>query len=240
MEYNYYLGRKKSPFDERDYNLRDYIEKGGLLREVIKEKVWEFPSSPLNQEKTNHCVGFSMANFGINYPVFTPYKNSDGHDFYYKCKVIDGEPKSEDGSYIRSAAKVLREMKKIDSYAFAPDMSIIKYWILNRSPMIVGTVWTEEMFAPNQDNVIGIGGAIAGGHAYLLNEWRSDNYIGIQNSWGEYWGKNGKAYISAENFEKLFKYDGEAMAAVEIETSGTSPQKECFLIKVIKDLLKTG
>jgi glycogen synthase len=93
------------------------------------------------------------------------------------------------------------------------------------------------MFIVKKDNTINISGDIAGGHAYLLNEWRSDNYIGIQNSWGYDWGKNGKAYISASDFEKLFVYDGEALTAVELDSAtGTTVPHNCILIDIINNI----
>ena len=170
----------------------------------------------LDQGELPHCVGFSLAHFGINSPVNTMYTKQDGHSFYYKCKFIDQRPYVEEGTYIRSGAKVLMDAKRIDAYAFARNLHDIKWWLLNRGPLVMGTIWTLEMFTPDKDNIIRIGGEVVGGHAYLINEWRSDNYIGVQNSWGEYWGDKGKAYISAEDLERLFSYQGEAMTAIEL------------------------
>jgi len=226
----YGLGRKPSPPDKRDYKLETYIPREALIGMLVSEKtemVWDFPNKSLDQENTCHCCGFSMASFGINSPTNTMYTNQDGHDFYYLCKVIDGEPFQENGSYIRSAGKVLKNEGKINAYAFAFSMETIKWWLLNRGPLIVGTVWTENMFTPNEQNIIVPTGKIVGGHAYLLNEIITESeLLGIQNAWGEKWGKNGKAYISFDDFEKLFDYDGEVMTAVEI--SPTSMQKKSF------------
>jgi hypothetical protein len=226
MEFS--LGRFPSVFDARDYNLVTFMPKGILKLSAVTEKNWEFPSSPLNQETTNHCVGFSMADFGINLPIQDLYNNDIGHKFYYMCKEIDGDPANEEGSNIRSAAKVLKQVGRIEAYAFAPNIEAIKWWILNRSPMIVGTIWTEGMFTSNSDNIIEIAGKVAGGHAYLINEWTKGNYLGIQNSWGYNWGINGKAYISAVNFEKIFKYNGEAIAAVELPLVASESKKSCL------------
>jgi hypothetical protein len=230
------LGRNKSVFDKNDYNLKDFIPRNAYFT-TVSEKNWEFPVAPLNQEETPHCTGFSMANFGINYPTSTLYTDIDAHSFYYKCKEMDGEPNQENGSSIRTVAKVLKNTRRVSAYAFAPDMATIKWWLLNKGPLIVGTTWTSDMFIVKKDNTINIGDDIVGGHAYLLNEWRSDNYIGIQNSWGYDWGKNGKAYISASDFEKLFVYDGEALTAVELDsdTEVTTPHS-CILIDIINNI----
>lgn len=229
------FGRNPSPLDERDYNLRDFIPKGAKFR-LVTESDWQFPAPALDQEDTPHCVGFSMASFGINLPTNTRYTNKDGHTFYYQCKVLDGEPEAENGSTIRSAAKVLRNNNRIDGYAFAPDMATIKWWLLHRGPMIVGTMWTSNMMTPNEDNIVTIGGDMLGGHAYVLAGWRADNYIPIQNSWGQYWGKNGRAYISSTDFEKLFIRGGEALAAVELESP--IAKRNCVLVDLFNKWFK--
>jgi len=234
----YPLGRIPSPFDKRDYNLTSFIPDKLLKKSMMPLKLsqsWNFPAEPLDQGEFPHCVGFSGANFGINSPVNTMYTNEDGHKFYYLCKEIDGEPLKENGSCIRSIAKVLKNVGRIDVYAFAYSMDMIKWWIINKGPMIAGTIWTLGMFEPDSANIIHPTGEILGGHAYLLNEWTENNYIGIQNSWGNYWGINGKAYISATDFEKLFAYDGEVMTTVElpliIETNNS------IFMKFLKSLI---
>ena len=230
------FGRNVSPPDYRDFNLKEFIPRGALGT-LAQEKAWDFPQESLDQGSTPHCVGFAMANFGINLPVFTPYTNEAGHKFYYKCKKIDGDPKGEDGTTIRSAAKALREQGIITAYAFAYDINMIKWWLLNKGPLIVGTLWTEGMMVPDSNNMIHPTGMKLGGHGYVINEWDKwelGERIGIQNSWGESWGINGKAYISVEDFTKLFMYDGEAMTAVELENHVKKP---CWLVTALRNAI---
>jgi len=224
------FGRIQSPFDPRDYKLASFIHRGVFGASLIKERNWIFEAEALNQEQTLHCVGFSIADFGINYPVKTNYNNEDGHNFYYMCKEIEGEPLEENGTTIRCAAKTLKDLGRISGYAFASTIDDIKYWVLNKSPMIVGTLWTEEMNTPNENNILNINGDVVGGHAYLINEWRDDGHIGIQNSWGDDWGINGKAYISVSDFEKIFVHNGEAVTAVELENKIDTETKKCWLL----------
>ena len=221
MTFSRPMGRKPSPFDARDYKLTRFMPTGFGKLSLVDEMMWEFPlSSPLDQELTNHCVGFSGANWGINLPIQDDYDNQTGHDFYYECKVIDGEPENEDGSYVRSIAQVLRQNSRIEAYAFANSMESIKWWLLNRGPLTVGTVWTDDMFIVKPDGTLDISGNVSGGHAYVLNGYRKDDYIRIQNSWGSGWGDNGQAWISSVNFEQIFRYGGEAMTAVELPLGG--------------------
>lgn len=232
----YPLGRNPSPFDNRDYDLRSFIP---IVKHEIEltEKMWEFPSGPLDQGDSSHCIGFAAADWGINLPTNTNFTNDDGHRFYYECKEIEGQPGEENGAYIRSIGKVLKANKHLEAYAFAPDINTIKYWLLYKGPIIAGTIWTEGMFTPDENNVIHPTGSSMGGHAYLLNEWRVDDYIGIQNSWGESWGKNGKAYISKEDFERIFSRGGEALAAVEIiKQPQQVTEKKCWLVEFFKKI----
>jgi len=237
MAFSRPMGRKPSPFDARDYKLTSFMPKGFGKISLVNEMVWEFPSSPLDQGFTNHCVGFSGANWGINLPVQDDYDDETGHDFYYKCKIIDGEPKAEDGSYVRSIAKVLRNEGRIEGYAFANDMSTMKWWLLNCGPLIVGTVWTSGMFTP-EEGIVNISGDPQGGHAYVLNGYRKDDYIRIQNSWGYEWGNDGQAWISASDFEQIFRYGGEAMTAVEMALGTEASSSKGCVAGLIEQLWK--
>jgi len=110
------------------------------------------------------------------------YTNQDGHNFYYKCKIIDGEPNQENGSSVRSIAKVLKSAGRMNAYAFAASVAELKYWLLTqpRPPVIMGTTWTNNMFTPDADNIVHATGDVAGGHAYLINEVTENNLYGIR------------------------------------------------------------
>jgi len=227
------FGRIPSSIDERDWDLGDFITP---TFRVAREAKLDFPCVPLDQENTSHCVGFSMAHFGINLPTWTAYSKQDAHQLYYKCKEVDGDPGAENGTTIRSAARVLQDIGAIDNYAFARDINSIRWWLLNKGPLIVGTMWTEGMMTPDKQGLLDIHGFVLGGHAYLINEWRKDGLLGIKNSWGPRWGENGKAYITVDDFEKLFLYGGEALAAVELENYRV--RREHWLVRLIRRLLE--
>jgi len=239
----YGLGRLPSPFDPNDWRLSAFIPKGEALKALkalraneVKDVDWDFPYPTLNQDDTGHCVGFSGASFGICSPINDKYNNDIAHTFYYMCKEIDGEPESEEGSYVRSIAKVLQDIGRIESYAFAFSIQDIIWWLLNKGSVIVGTVWTNDMFEVDFNNVIHITGNTVGGHAYLLKDIKIINgitYLIIKNSWGDGWGRLGEAYISLADFEILFKYGGEAMTAVELPLGGIPMQTNTGCIGAI-------
>ena len=208
------MGQNPSPEDKRDWQLSMF--EPANLGDLTKSKMWPFNSLPLEQGETPHCVGFGGANWGINEPIQDMYTNADGHAFYDLCKIIDGEPGAQNGSTIRTIAKVLRNAGRLDGYAFAKTVDAITYWIINHGPVIIGTIWTVDMCVPDKNNVIHPTGKVAGGHCSVINETVDGNLFGIQNSWGLRWGINGKAYISRADFQSIFMAGGEAMAAVEL------------------------
>jgi len=230
------FGRIPSPIDNRDWDIRCFEPKRVSIAPGQWNE-WEFPCVPLDQEESPHCVGFGGAHFGINLPTFTVYTKQDAHDLYYKCKVVDGEPGAENGTTIRSIAKVLQDIGAINNYAFARDIESIKWWLVNKGPLILGVIWTENMMTPDENGLLDIGGFILGGHCVLANGLMPDGRIKILNSWGPEWGINGEAYLTEDDFKAIFYYGGEALSAVELENYKI--KREHWFIRLIKRILES-
>jgi hypothetical protein len=235
------FSRFPSPVDIKDYPLKGYIPRFG---DLSGNQLWEFRrESPLDQGDHPWCVGFSGADYGINDPVQDPYDNETGKKFYDLCKIIDGEPGAQNGSCVRSIAKVLQNEGRISNYAFAASTDEITYWLLHKGPVIVGTSWYEGMSTADENNIVHISGVNLGGHAYVLNGVTTVAGIRcyrIQNSWNGYFGIMGQAYISITDFAILLRNQGEAMAAVEnpldvipVTGKGCAP-----LLGALQDLLE--
>lgn len=172
----------------------------------------------LDQGDTGHCVGFGWAQWGNTQPIDDNYVNQDGHDIYYECKVIDGEPKEENGSYVRSGAKAMQDRKRNQLYAFASTVKEIRDWVQSgKGPVVVGTDWYNDMFDVGQDGFVQPTGGVAGGHCFLLiGDHPSEGAFEFQNSWGSSWGQNGRFKMKYEDFDKLLQADGEACVTVEL------------------------
>ena len=226
----YPLGRNESPPDPRDWDLQNFAEVGITEPEVpITSRHHLFLSKSLDQGQTGHCVGFDAASFRINEPTYTPCTNEDGHDYYYMCKEFDGEPGDEGGSNLRSAAKTLQKIGAINNYAFARDFETIKWWLLNKGPLMFGTVWFTGMYKLNEMNTAYPTGIVDGGHAWLGNGI-DEEYVYGQNSWGENWGDNGAFRILIADFINIMSMGGEALAAVEVVNVST---KKLSLLEII-------
>ena len=154
------------------------------------------------------------------------------------AKEIDGEPGQENGTSVRTMAKVAQKIGRIKNYAFAFTTTEISWWLLNKGPVMVGTTWTYDMMNPDADNIVHITGGEAGGHFYFLNAKLIEDYYLIHNSWGARdWGINGEARISIPDFGILLRQGGEAIAAVE-EPLTSTPVENKGCLEAIKAMFK--
>lgn len=219
MKRIYGLGRVPSAPDARDFRLKDFIPwRHRLFAGFYTEAVlWEL-TAMLNQMDTPHCTAFSAAHFGNCLPVDARFTSKDAHAMYYEAKEIDGEPKQENGSTIRTIAKVLKNRGRIDGYAFADTLYQIKTWLLTKGSVVVGTDWYSSMDKTNSDGFVKVKGYLEGGHAYLCVGFSpQDDVLIFANSWGTDWGKKGFFKMYAEEWKPLFENYGEALTAVELD-----------------------
>jgi hypothetical protein len=138
-----------------------------------------------------------------------------GDSIYAACKVVDGEPGAQNGSTLRSGAKVLAKRKRIGTYFFASSVDEALDYLARFGTVVFGTVWTEGMFKPSLfGKIIRPTGPVKGGHAWLAIGVDA-KYVTIRNSWGTDWGKGGDARISVKDLEDIYMQGGEACAATE-------------------------
>jgi hypothetical protein len=212
---DYGMGWRPSPPDERDW-------KPETLRAMVKLRVarpvaWAMPPGLwLSQGATQHCVGFLGAGFiaaeGSQAPIDTSVNDDLGHNLYYQAKVYDGEPLEEDGSCLRSLAKVLKYIGTIDAYALTSDFVACDQWVDTWGSVGLGIPWTEDMYHKDSNGVIHPTGSVAGGHAIM---WRAkDQLFGnvLRNSWGEDWGE---CSIGDADLYNLLQ-EGEALLMVKL------------------------
>jgi hypothetical protein len=178
---------------------------------------WDNPQPILDQMDTNHCVGFSGAQWGNTLPINDLYTNRDAHAIYYETKVFDGEPNEENGSTMRSLAKALKARGRLTVYAFAETIDEAIEWIKTKGPVMVGTDWLDNMFDADANGLVSATGPTVGGHAYLINGYDAElDQLLYINSWGTNWANDGHFRMSASDAEMLHEELGELLVAVEL------------------------
>lgn len=219
------LGRLPAK-DERDTAFL-LQAKPGRLSQFRTEQTWGTTEPPFDQGATSQCVAYSAIKYLRAGPILNR-KLDQTHctNFYNECQRIDEWPGEDyEGTSVRAAFKLLKSMGYINEYRWAQDAETVMKHILTKGPVVMGTLWTMDMFMPHNINgYIAPTGEEAGGHAYLIiggNRRRKnpDKTIGalrILNSWGAGWGQKGRAWITIDDLNKLIQMDGEACVATEI------------------------
>lgn len=209
------LGRLYAP-DRRDHG---FLMAAVLPVATVTHRAWYQNGWWGDQGATPQCVGYAWAHWledgpvtqGGSAPILAPSV------IYHEAQLVDEWPgEAYDGTSGRAGAKVLQARRFIDSYLWAFDAETVVNAILSTGPVVVGTNWYEGMFAANAAGKLTISGVIAGGHEYVLNgASRASGLVRIKNSWGRAWGRNGNAWLSFADLDRLLKEDGEACLAVE-------------------------
>lgn len=131
-------------------------------------------------------------------------------------KLDEWEGEDYDGTSVRAGAKALQRRGWIGEYRWAKTWADIEYALLNRGPLVVGTLWTLGMCEPDGNGRIRVDGPEVGGHAYVLNGINlKSGLLRIKNSWGPEFGRGGHAYVGITEWRDLWSDGGEACLAVE-------------------------
>lgn len=190
-----------------------------------KSVQWSMTSTVLNQKKSSSCTGNAIAAL-LNTDLFTPVRKkvhrgtllteTDAVRLYSKATALDNlpgvYPPNDDGSSGLGAAKAAKFYGYIDRYTHCFSFDHFRA-ALQTQPVIVGTVWTNDMFTP-RNGILSVGpltdANIAGGHEYLV---RGIDYgtelLTIRNSWGKGWGAGGEAFIRFTDFVALLGVQGD-------------------------------
>jgi hypothetical protein len=144
-------------------------------------------------------------------------------DVYWRAQQIDeweggeypGASPRYAGTSVLAGAKVIKSLGYIQEYRWAFSLEDLRLTIGYRGPAVLGLNWYEGMFDTDADGYIRPTGELAGGHAILAyaNSERHKR-ISLWNSWGRGFGRDGMAYISYDDLDRLLHEQGEACVPV--------------------------
>lgn len=118
-------------------------------------------------------------------------------------------PPDDTGSSGLAVAKVALSRGWISRYDWAFSFDAVLQSLM-LYPGITGTVWRSQMFHPDPDGRVRIGGSDAGGHEYEVYGVDVQNRrLWCWQSWGTDWGIGGRFWLSWDDYRELLAADGD-------------------------------
>jgi hypothetical protein len=219
----YGLGRIPE-FDERSrlYSVASKLPPQAAIFPVE----WECAVT-LDQGQTPECVGFSIVQEIDAAPVvpLPLLGDSAAHTFYHEAQLVDEWPGTDyEGTSVLAGAKVATARGYYGEYRWAFSLDDALTALCNLGPFIMGLNWYEDMFYPDEEGILHVGGAVAGGHAILGNGLSVERgLVRLHNSWGSSWGINGEAFLTVDDFDYLRRQGGEVMIPMSRFNPGDTP-----------------
>lgn len=135
-----------------------------------------------------------------------------GYSLATKLDPFEGEwPPEDTGSSGLAAAKAAVQMGLATEYLWYFNTEDVLQ-ALQKHPVSFGGLWYYDMFNSTYDNpVVRPTGSVAGGHQWLLSGYNAKSkLIAGECWWGKNFGRNGRFYISVDDFRTLQEANGDA------------------------------
>ena len=193
----------------------------------------------LDQGNLGSCTGNTgIGAMGTNpsYPIVVPSKlahddlNQDAAILLYsEASAIDPWPGSyppdDTGSSGLAIAKILKGRGWVSGYRHTftfEDMCAA----LQETPVMLGINWYDSFYNPRLDGemIIEAGSVPVGGHEIIVDEIDVERKrIWITNSWGRYWGLDGRGWFSFDTMKRLLAEDGDVVVLIPLDQPAPQP-----------------
>lgn len=199
----------KPRFDPRslDYKVSKKLGLGAPKTRTWKRDTW------LDQGQEGACVGFSGAHVMSTTPkAHNPrYTHQDAEDLYHAAQQNDQWPgENYEGSSVLGGMQALKAQGRITSYLWCTTLEEAQHAVSYVGPLQIGVTWYNDMFTPDKQGFLHVGGGVAGGHAICVGGISTTKQAFLlYNSWGQSWGQNGNAWLAFEDMDTLLKDQGE-------------------------------
>jgi hypothetical protein len=134
-------------------------------------------------------------------------------------------PPIDTGSSGLGVAKALKALGLAVSYTHAFSLAAVAS-ALQGGPVMLGTVWLDSMFTPDQDGRIPVDAAsgVAGGHELEITGYDAGRRLfWLTNSWGTSWGIEGRGYLTASDLSWLLSQQGDVTVPAWAPTPAPVP-----------------
>lgn len=200
--------------DERnaDYPLRTLTATKRLRSYTWRCNTW------LDQGSEGACVGFAWAHDLAARPQEkTNVDNQFARGVYRNAQQLDEWPgENYEGTSVLAGAKVCQSLGHFTEYRWATSFDDLIIGVGYFGPAVLGVNWYSGMFNTDHNGFIHPTGDILGGHAILMHAVHVPTRTAVlHNSWGQDWGRNGRAFIRFEDLNQLLVEDGEACIPVK-------------------------
>lgn len=197
--------------------------------QMIKPVAWPYLGYYYtDQGNVGACVGFTGLEWENTWPNKPPRKtfpNTRGFQNYAGACRFDqwddndydletGVP--DEGTSLLGLCKYFMKEGRIERYEWA--FGIDHYLLaMQKGPLASALMWTEGMSSPDPDGRARPTGREVGGHAVLgyRLEWHIDHWrIWFRNHWTKGWGKNGRFYMTKDDWDDRLRNGGEAVRMI--------------------------
>jgi hypothetical protein len=169
---------------------------------------------------------------------------------YSDATLIDPWPGAylpdDTGSDGLSVAKVMQARGLISGFTHATSRDAALTALAERVVMI-GIGWRSQMFEPDSDGRIRIGGVVEGGHEIAMDEIVVEGERAwVRQSWGPYWGQGGRGWLTWDDLGTLLADDGDCTVLTPLSLPPpqpapvpAAPTEDLMLAHALQKFLKT-
>jgi hypothetical protein len=184
---------------------------------------WRVPPAR-DQGRTSECTCYSSTGLLLSAPI-RQSRIPNTTLLYNHARLTDEFPDNDNdpdgGTSVRAVMAILKDIGYIQEYRWGQTVDDVIDWLIQHSPVVVGTTWKSDMFEPDRTGLIHPTGSVEGGHAYLCYRYDAiHDQLWFLNSWGIDWGIKGRFCMYSKEFEELLADNGEACTAIEQRLKG--------------------
>lgn len=214
------LGRHEY-FDEKSKTYRAITPE---VERTLKTKMWQRDLPPLNQGRLGSCTGNSCVGLLATEPNCSDgvadnvkFDQDLAVKIYSKATEIDlwpgTYPPTDTGSSVLATMRVAKKLGLISEYRWCFGVEEVLIALSHIGPVAIGVKWYKSFQKPDCNGFVKIEGTeIRGGHAFeLIGIDVEKRVVWAVNSWGKFWGKDGRFCFSFEDLDRLLKERGEAV-----------------------------